>query len=69
MNLQLLRRDLILLDLDCETSDQVIRAMAGRFVETGVVRESFVEAVAHRETVFPTALPAQIPIALPHTAS
>ncbi len=69
MNLQLLRRDLILLDLDCETSDQVIRAMAGRFVEAGVVRESFVEAVAHRETVFPTALPAQIPIALPHTAS
>ena len=65
MNLQMLRRDLILLDLDCETSDQVIRTMAGRFVAAGVVRESFVEAVAHRETVFPPPHPPQVPKAPP----
>lgn len=69
MDLEMLNRDLILLDMDCATSDEVIRTLARRFVEVGVVRESFVEAVAHRETVFPTALPAEIPIALPHTAS
>jgi PTS system galactitol-specific IIA component len=69
MDLEMLNKDLILLDLDCGSSDEVIRTLAGRFVEAGVVRESFVEAVAHRETVFPTALPAEIPIAIPHTAS
>lgn len=69
MDLSMLNRDLILLDLDCKSSDEVIRTMAARFAEVGVVRESFIEAVAHRETVFPTAIPAEIPIALPHTAS
>lgn len=69
MDLGMLNKDLILLDMDCATSDEVIRTLAGRFVEAGVVKESFIEAVAHRETVFPTALPAEIPIAIPHTAS
>ena len=44
MDLEMLNKDLILLDLDCGSSDEVIRTLAGRFVEAGVVRESFVEA-------------------------
>ena len=66
----MLSQDLVLLDIDCASSDEVIRTLAQKFVEAGVVKESFVNAVAEREKVYPTALPATaFPIAIPHTVS
>lgn len=66
----MLRKDLILLNLDCKDSQEVIRTLAEAFVQKGVVKESFVEAVLEREKNYPTALPATAyDIAIPHTVS
>lgn len=66
----MLNKELVMLDLDCASSDEVIRTLANKFYSEGYVKESFIDAVAAREKVYPTALPAAaFPIAIPHTVS
>lgn len=66
----MLEKDLILLGLDCKTSEEVLKSLGEIFVKTGAVKQSFVQAVIDREKVYPTGLPAQaFDIAIPHTVS
>jgi PTS system galactitol-specific IIA component len=66
----MLRKEFILLDMDCKDSQEAIRTLAQTFVRYGAVKESFVEAVLEREKNYPTGLPAvAFDIAIPHTVS
>lgn len=66
----MLSKDLIRLDLDVANSEEAIRVLADDFVQAGVVKPSFVDAVLEREKKSPTALPAiAYDIAIPHTVS
>ena len=64
----LLKKELIRIGLEGETSEDVLRALAGVFVEAGVAKESYPDAIVLRESKYPTALPAtSFDIAVPHT--
>ncbi|MVB10106.1 PTS system fructose-specific EIIABC component [Caprobacter fermentans] len=66
----MLSRNLIRLNLDVKSKEEAIRILAEDFVEAGVVKESFVDAVLEREQESPTALPAvAYDVAIPHTVS
>ncbi len=66
----MLKKELIKIGIDCKDAEEVIRTLAQAFVDTGVVKESFIEAVVEREKVYPTGLPAvAFDIAIPHTVS
>lgn len=66
----MLKKELIVLDMDCKDSEEAIRTLAQAFVKQGVVKESFVDAVIEREKNYPTGLPATaFDIAIPHTVS
>lgn len=66
----MLKKELILLNMDCKDSQEAIRELAQAFVKEGAVKESFVEAVLEREKNYPTGLPAvAFDIAIPHTVS
>lgn len=66
----MIKKELILLDVDCENREEVLRKLAAVFVENGRVKESFTNAVVEREKVYPTGLPAEaFDIAIPHTVS
>lgn len=64
----MLRKELIILKLTGETNEEVLRNFGQKFVELGVVKESFPDALVERERQYPTALPATaFDIAVPHT--
>lgn len=64
----MLKKELIKLGADVETSEQALRMMAQLFVETGVAKSSYPDAIVAREGQYPTALPAAaFDIAVPHT--
>lgn len=66
----IIKKELIRIGLDCENSEQAIRMLAQAFLDAGVVKESFIDAVVAREKVYPTGLPAAaFDIAIPHTVS
>lgn len=66
----MLSKDLIRLDLNVANREDAIRTLAEDFVQAGVVKPSFVDAVLEREQRSPTALPAvAYDIAIPHTVS
>ena len=66
----MLRKDLIRLNFEAADSEEAIRTLAQDFVDAGVVKPTFVEAVLEREQRSPTALPAvAYDIAIPHTVS
>lgn len=53
---------------DRETSqEQVIRRLAATLEAEGCVKPTFADAVLEREKAFPTGLPTEVGIALPHT--
>ena len=63
----MLKHDYIQLDLDCSSQEEVIRKMAQVFIQDGVVKESYLDAVLQREKKYPTGLPAEaFAIAVPH---
>jgi PTS system galactitol-specific IIA component len=45
----------------------LLRTMAGRARDAGLVGEGFADAVVAREEQFPTGLPTPVPAAIPHT--
>jgi PTS system galactitol-specific IIA component len=62
-----LAEDLVLLDLEATTPEEVIRQMAAHLLAKGYVKESYPQAVLAREQKFPTALPTPIAVSFPHT--
>lgn len=64
----MLRKDLIKLNAEARTSEEALRAMAQLFVDAGVAKPSYPDAIVEREAKYPTALPATaFDIAVPHT--
>jgi len=58
----------ILLQLDAESSEEVIRELGGLLLDLGYVKENFVEATIERERTMPTGLPlgGHFNAAIPH---
>lgn len=64
----MLRKDLIVLNLEGETSEEVLRNLSAEFVKSGVAKPTYPDALVEREKKYPTALPAvAFDIAVPHT--
>ena len=58
----------ILLDVEADTKEDVLRTMAANLVEKNLIKDSYVEAVIAREQEFATGLPtAGYSVAIPHT--
>ena len=64
-----LDKELIFLDLDVSSSDEVMEIVGGKLIETGYCKPDYVEALKKREKEFPTGIDTgNIGIAIPHTA-
>jgi len=63
----ILNKDLILVGLEAATAEQAIRIMAENMFEKGYVKDTFANAVLHRESVYPTGIPTEVPVGMPHT--
>ncbi len=64
----MLRKELIVIDVEGSSDEEVLRSLGARFVVAGVAKESFPDALVERERRYPTALPATaFAIAVPHT--
>ncbi len=63
----IIESDLIFPGLNLKTKEEVISLLGEKLKEKGYVKEDFIEGVLKREEVFPTGLPFEIPVALPHT--
>ena len=62
------REDLILLDLPGDTRDEVLRNIASVYMEKGIAKPTFYDALLERERDYPTGLPiGNINVAIPHT--
>lgn len=64
-----LDRGAIAVRLEADTSEEVIRLLAGKLERLGQVRETYAEAVLAREAKLPTGLPLgrAMNVAVPHT--
>lgn len=66
----LLKRELIRVGVEAQSADEALMAVAQGFVDHGYAKSTFPQAVADRELVYPTGLPAEgMDIALPHADS
>ena len=63
-----IRNDVIAVPLgeDVKSSEEVIRILADELYQRGYVKDAFKDAVLTRERRFPTGIPTEIPVALPH---
>ncbi len=63
-----LHPEVIILQMDAETSEDVIRQLGGKLLKLGFVKEDFIEATLERERNLPTGLPlgGNINAAIPH---
>lgn len=52
--------------LAADTAEQVLRRLADPAVAAGLVEPSFSDAVVARELRYPTGLPTEVPVAIPH---
>ncbi|MBC5690333.1 PTS sugar transporter subunit IIA [Mediterraneibacter sp. NSJ-55] len=57
---------MILTDVTAGNAEEVIRLLAGKAMENGLIEEEFITAVLAREKEYPTGLPTAVPIAIPH---
>lgn len=63
-----LDESIILLDIEGDTKEEVLKIIADQLVRKGLVKESFVPAVIQRENEFATGLPTNgVSVAIPHT--
>lgn len=68
LDLKLLDRNLVVLNIEADTQKEALEKLAGRLCEAGYVKESFAQAILEREKVFPTGLPTEgYGVAIPHT--
>ncbi len=63
----LIEEDLVFLEPEVKNKEEVIRLLGEKLKEKGYVKEDFIKGVLEREEIFPTGLPFEIPVALPHT--
>lgn len=69
-NNNLFTKDLILLDYEANSKEEVLKHMTNILEEKGYVKDTFYENLIKREGVYPTGLKANdIEIAIPHTDS
>lgn len=62
------REDLILLDVPGNTRDEVLFQIATVYMDKGIAKPSFYEALLQRESEYPTGLPiGNVNFAIPHT--
>ncbi len=62
-------RDLIAVDVEAKSAEEAIRKVGALLEKGGYVKDTYVDAVAKRETEFPTGLILKdIQVAMPHTA-
>ncbi|WP_017549993.1 PTS sugar transporter subunit IIA [Salinicoccus carnicancri] len=60
--------ELMMIDIDFQTKEEVLEAMGTRLYELGYVADDFIENVLDREENFPTGLPTSpYAVAIPHT--
>lgn len=66
--MQILKKELIVMDVEAASSEEALRIMANHFVAAGIGKASYPDAIVEREKQYPTALPATaFDIAVPHT--
>lgn len=65
--LPVLNKELILVGMEATTAEQAIRGLAENMQSKGYVKETFVEAVLKREAAYPTGMPTEVPVGMPHT--
>lgn len=64
---QLLHKDMVFLNLEAATKEELLEKLATRAFEKGYVRDTFLNAVLERESLYPTALPTPVlKVAVPH---
>lgn len=64
----LLDEDLVLLDVEADNMEQLLKLMCDSAKAKSYVKDSYLEAVLERERLYPTGLPTEIiKVALPHT--
>lgn len=60
-------KEIIVLDAEVDTWEDALRVTYEELYKYGFVRESFYRACVERERIFPTGLPTNVPVAIPHT--
>lgn len=66
--LNMFKEELIFLDIEGETKEEVLGNLSTKLFEIGYVKDSFKDAIIEREKNFPTGLPTEdVKVALPHT--
>jgi galactitol PTS system EIIA component len=64
----LIKKDMILIDLDVSTKEEALLIMSKMIVEKGYASEPFINAILDREKHYPSGLPMENhKIAIPHT--
>lgn len=62
------REDLIFIDLDCNSREELIKYMSDQMMNAGKVKETYCNAVLERELIYPTGLnTGDIKVAILHT--
>ena len=54
-------------NLEAESAEEVLQALAERAIAAGWAKDTFTAALLKREREYPTGLPTEIAVALPHT--
>jgi PTS system galactitol-specific IIA component len=57
---------LIVSNCEAKTSEEVIRLLSGLALEQKCIEPIFIEKLLEREKAYPTGLPTEVPIAIPH---
>ena len=60
-------QSLIDIGIDDDNAEKIILRLASLLEKKGYVKNTFAQAVVDREKIFPTGLPFQIGVAIPHT--
>lgn len=64
-----LRKELIRVHQSYASQEEALRGVAQGFVDEGLCKDSFPQAIVDREKVYPTGLRAVLDIAIPHCAA
>lgn len=57
------------MELEQDTAEEALTRLGSLMYGAGFVKQSYIQAVVEREKIYPTALPTQIGVAVPHTDS
>lgn len=57
---------MILTGVSAADAEEVIRLLCGRAMENACIEPKFITAILEREKEYPTGLPTEVPVAIPH---